>query len=157
MSEARTFKVKTRLARQLAQGGGRLVSDAEDQAQRGLDGHTDQAMRTLAANVAALDTIATTRAEGSEPQVYVLAAALVDMAGFLDTGPFYEAAYSLCEVADAMQEAVQAGGAWSWPSVQVHVHALKLFLAVTPPGAGERRALLAGLAAVTERARASQA
>ena len=38
----------------------------------------------------------------SEPQVYELASSLLDMAGFFDTGPLYDAGYSLCDVADRM-------------------------------------------------------
>ena len=48
MTEARTLKIKTTLARQMAQPGGRTVADIERRANERLDRHRDDVMITVA-------------------------------------------------------------------------------------------------------------
>ena len=138
MSAARPPKmvrVRSSLSRQMASAdGGRTVGEAERMANT-----------ALAATVQRLDALCAAGAPGTEPQVYALGTALLDIAGFIDTGPFYEAAYSLCDISDRMTER----GAWSWPAVAVHARALTLILAEGCRVSEASAQLLAGLRAVS--------
>lgn len=150
MTEARTLKIKTSLARQMAQPGGRTLADVERRANERLERHRDDVMTTVAGTITELERVVAAAAPGSEPQIYRLASSLLDTAGFFDTGPLYEAGYSLCDVADRMQ----TGGAWNWPAVAVHVQAMRLILTSGCQADATSAALLAGLRSVAAKARA---
>lgn len=141
MSEARTVKVKSQLARQLAIPGGRTVAEAKRLAEVGLESHRADTMADLGRLVGQLEELCAAGAAEGRPRVYALASALVDMAGFFDTGPFYTAGYSLCDLSERMQVA----GTWSWPAVEVHVKALRLILAGGCKAGPESDTLLQGL------------
>lgn len=149
MTEARTLKIKTSLARQMAQPGGRTVADVERRANERLERHREDVMITVAGTVTELELVAAAAAPGSEPQVYRLASSLLDTAGFFDTGPLYDAGYSLCDVADRMQ----TNGVWSWPTVGVHVQAMRLILTGGCKADAVSDALLAGLRSVAAKTR----
>ena len=149
MTEARTLKIKTTLARQMAQPGGRTVADVERRANERLDRHRDDVMTTIAATVAELEQVSATAAPGTEPAVYKLTSSLLDTAGFFDTGPLYDAGYSLCEIADRMA----VSGAWSWPSVGVHVQAMRLILTAGCKADATSDALLMGLRSIAAKTR----
>jgi hypothetical protein len=100
VSEARTFKVKSSLAKQLFEPGGRLVRDAERLAGEALDTHRDEAMAMIAATLDELEAVCAEAAEGAGQRVYALGAKVIDLAAFFDTGPLHDAAWSLCEVSD---------------------------------------------------------
>ena len=147
MTIIRNPRVKSSLADKMAQPGGRTMAEAVRAAESGLDSHREDGMRSLAATLVRLETACAAREAGAEAQVYELASAFADMAGFFDTGPLYSAAFSLCEASDRMI----AGGCWQWPSVQVHVHALRLMLADDCRPTEASRVLLEGLASVLAR------
>ena len=149
MTEARTLKIKTTLARQMAQPGGRTLADVERRANERLERHRDDVMTTIAGTITELETVAAAAAPGTEPQVYKLASSLLDTAGFFDTGPLYDAGYSLCDVADRMQ----TNGVWSWPTVAVHVQAMRLILTGGCQANATSDALLLGLRSVAAKAR----
>jgi hypothetical protein len=149
MTEARTFKVKTNLSKQVSCPGGRTISSAVARATAALDGHRDKAMQTVEETVCSLEEICGSQPVGSERRVYDLATVLLDLSGFFDTGPLYPAAYSLCEISDRMLDAE----AWDWPSVEVHVRALRFVLADGCRSGGMAETILAGLRSVTERMR----
>lgn len=149
MTEARTLKIKTSLARQMAQPGGRTLADVERRANERLERHRDDVMVTVAGTITELELVVAAAAPESEPQVYRLASSLLDTAGFFDTGPLYEAGYSLCDVADRMQ----SSGAWSWPNVAVHVQAMRLILTGGCQADATSDALLAGLRSVAAKTR----
>lgn len=149
MTEARTLKIKTTLARQMAQPGGRTVADVERRANERLERHREDVMVTVGATITELEQVVAAAAPGSEPQVYKLASHLLATAGFFDTGPLYDAGYSLCDVADRMQ----ANDAWSWPSVGVHVQAMRLILTAGCQADPTSEALLAGLRSVAAKTR----
>lgn len=135
--------MKSRLAHQLAQPGGFSVDEAVRRAEAGIEARREDAVREMSTVVERLADLCQTARAADHGAVYGLATALVDVAGLLDTGPFYQAAYSLCDVADQMT----ASGRWSWPSVEVHVSALRLLLrGPMTDAAGET--LLSSLAAV---------
>lgn len=147
MTETRLSKIKSSLARKMAAPGGRTVAEAISRADAGLESHREEGMRALAISLAGLETACLAREPGSEPHVYEQAAALLDMAGFFDTGPLYAAAFSLCEVSDRMI----AAETWDWPSAAVHVRALRLILTDGCQEGESSRLILEGLAAIALR------
>ncbi len=144
MTEARTFKIQTPLARQLARPGGRSIAEAQRRAQEGLDLHRESTMADVGGLIDELETLCASKPPESEARVYERAASLIDLAGFFDTGPLYDAGYSLCELSDRMRGA----GVWNWSAVQVHVQALRLIHAGGCKADGEARVLLQGLQSV---------
>ena len=147
MTDARTFKYRTNLARKMSAPGGRSIADAVARADAGLEQHRTAAMAALVDGVAALEASCAAQSPGSERGVYDRAAALLDMAGFFDTGPLYRAAFSLCELADRLIET----GAWSWPSIAVHVRALRLILADDCRETEQADLILEGLSTILRR------
>ncbi|HYC96410.1 chemotaxis protein CheE [Brevundimonas sp.] len=131
----------------MARPGGRTTAEAVREAEAGLDSHREDGMRSLAATLARLEAVCAAREEGAEAQVYELASAFADMAGFFDTGPLYAAAFSLCETSDRMI----AGACWQWPSVEVHLRAVRLILAAGCDANETSRLLLGGLATIVAR------
>jgi hypothetical protein len=147
VTDARTFKYRTNLARKMSAPGGRSIADAVARADAGLEQHRTAAMAALVDCVAALEASCEAQSPGSERGVYDRAAALLDMAGFFDTGPLYRAAFSLCELADRLI----ATGAWNWPSIAVHVRALRLILADDCRETEQAVLILEGLSTILRR------
>lgn len=141
------MKIKSSLSHKMAAPGGRTVAEALAQAEKGLACHREAGMDTMCNLLGWLELAVATRAPESEREVYRVAAELLDMAGFFDTGPFYKANFSLCEIADRMQTA----NVWDWPSVAVHVQAMRLILTDGCKDTVTSTTLLRGLAAVTQR------
>jgi hypothetical protein len=131
----------------MARPGGRTMAEAVRAADAGLDSHREEGMRSLSTTLARLEAACIEQDEAAEAVVYELASAFADMAGFFDTGPLYAAAFSLCETSDRMT----AGGCWQWPSVHVHVRALRLILAADCRPTETSRVLLEGLASIVAR------
>lgn len=123
------------------------MAEAARAAEVGLNSHREEGMRSLSAILARLEAACAGRHEGAEAEVYELASAFTDMAGFFDTGPLYAAAFSLCETSDRMI----AGGCWQWPSVDVHVRAMRLILAAGCESTETSRVLLEGLTSIVVR------
>ena len=146
MTEARTFKVKSPLAKQMQEPGGRQVRDLERQAVAELETHREDAMATVVETVKALEALCVEAAPGMGQRVYALGSSIVDVAGYFDTGPLFDAAYSLCEISDRMIQAET----WHWPSIQVHAQALRLILANDCRAGRTSDTLLAGLRSITQ-------
>lgn len=144
MTTPRTFRVKSSLADQMSRPGGRTVASALSAAGVALDDQRNAAMRNLADTLGQIQAVAARRGEGDAARIYEGASTLLDIAGFFDTGPLYEAAYSLCEISDRMQ----AANRWHWPSVEVHIQTLTLILASGCCRTAASGALLDGLRAV---------
>lgn len=147
MTLVRNFSPKTSLAAKMARPGGRTRAEAVRAAEAGLESHREEGMRSLAAILARLEAVCAAGDEGSEAQVYELASAFADAAGFFDTGPLYAAAFSLCEASDRMM----ACGPWQWPPVKVHVRSMRLILAAGCESTEATNVLLEGLASVIAR------
>lgn len=143
MTEARTFKHRSSLAKKMAVPGGKPIDSALRAAETALETHRDAAMRTLDDILIELEASLEAR---DRDQIYVQAAAMLDMAGFFDTGPLHPAVFSLCEISDPSEES-----AWDWPSVQVHLRALRFILGERCRSTESSRILLDGLAAVRSR------
>lgn len=146
MSQARTFKVTSSLARQISEPGGRRVADAQRQAGEALNAHRDDAMAAIATTLDQLDALCAEGPDGAGQRVYEQASSIVDLAGYFDTGPLFDAAYSLCELSDRMNTAE----AWHWPSIQVHLQALRLILVGDCRVGRTSDTLLAGLRSITQ-------
>ena len=123
------------------------MSEAVRASEACVEGHREEAMLSLAATLTDLESVCAGRVEGAEARVYELASAFTDMAGFFDTGPLYAAAFSLCESSDRMI----AGACWQWPSIEVHVRAMRLILAAGCEYNEASHVLLEGLSAVVGR------
>lgn len=147
MSQVRISKITSTLARQVYEPGGRTVRDAVHLAGVALEGHREAVMATIAATLDQLEAVATVEAPDAGPRVYQLASVVIDLGGYFDMGPLHDATYSLCDVADRMIGAE----AWHWPSVHVHLQAMRMIL---NGGCREGRisdALLEGLRSVSQR------
>lgn len=147
MTDVKTFKYRTNLARKMSAPGGRSIAEALAGADSGLEHHRAAAMKTLADQVSALEASCAAQIPGSEPGIYEQAAALLDMAGFFETGPLYKAAFSLCELSDRLTET----NAWSWPSISVHIQALRLILADECRETEQAGLILEGLSTILRR------
>lgn len=147
--DVRTLTIKTSLAKQMAQPGGRTLVDVERRANERLARHRSEVMAEIEAATATLEAICATRPDASAGEVYRLASRVLDLAGFFDTGPLFEAAYSLADVSDRMA----AADAWDWPAVLVHVQGLRLILKAGCERNPPTEHLLAGLKAVAAKAR----
>ncbi|MBN9481187.1 MAG: hypothetical protein J0I52_13175 [Bordetella sp.] len=150
MTEPVITKIRTSLSRQMAQPGGRPMSEAERRADERLGRHKVEVMAEIEAAVAGLESLCAERPAAPAAEIYRLASRVLDLAGFFDTGPLFEAGYSLADVADRMA----ATGAWDWPPVQVHVQALRLILKAGCERNAATDHLLAGLKAVAVKTRA---
>lgn len=147
MTDVKTFKYRTNLARKMSASGGRSIAEAIDKGESGLEHHRAAAMKGLADRVSALEASCAAQVPGSEPGVYQQTAALLDMAGFFETGPLYKAAFSLCELSDRLIEI----NAWNWPSIAVHVRALRLILADECRETEQASLILEGLSTILRR------
>ncbi len=141
MTEAKVFKYRTNLARKMSAPGGRSVDDALTAAETALSHHRDAAMEALGVMVTRLEAACAAR---QRTEIYDQAAALLDLAGFFDTGPLHPAVFSLCEISDR-------GSAWDWPSVEVHVRAIRRILGGGCRQSDETALLLDGLVSVRAR------
>lgn len=145
--KARLFRVRPTLADQIRLPGGRKVAAAVASAEAALDEHRDAAVAAMARMVEELEVLCRAPSDADFDRVYPLASSLAGTAGFFDTGPFYHAAYSLCELA----EKLAAAGRRDWASVEVHARALRLMLADGFRDSEETRLMLEGLSALVRR------
>ncbi|HYE42322.1 MAG TPA: chemotaxis protein CheE [Caulobacteraceae bacterium] len=149
MSSAKVYPVRHALAEQMRRPGGRTAAECLEKAQDALDTARDGAMQSIETLVGKLEAVARSRSADPSDEIYTLAHSVLDLAGFFETGPLYEVAYSLCELTDGLR--VQ--GRWEWPAALVHIQALRLVLGAGPGAADDPalRAMLAGLGSVTSR------
>jgi len=147
MTTVKITRSKSSLSRKMAVPGGRTVQDALDLAEKGLESHREAGMVKIASLLIQLEEATARRAEDSQGLIYVLAADLLDLAGFFETGPLYRATFSLCDIADRMQ----IDTVWDWPSVAVHVGAMRLIMADGCQSSATSEAVLQGLDAVRKR------
>jgi hypothetical protein len=148
VTEARITKVVSSLARQVFEPGGRTIRDALQKANDELEEHRAPVMATIAATLDELEAVAAAAAPDAGPRVYELASALIGLGGYFDLGPLNEASYSLCDIADRMIGA----DSWHWPSINVHLQAMRLILKGGCRESRESDTLLEGLHSVSQRA-----
>lgn len=148
MKAPRTFRPPSTLAEQMRRPGGRTIAAALSAADAAVEARRAAAMASLQADLGGLQALAARRDAADAAEVYARAAALLDLAGFFDTGPLYEAAYSLCDLCERMHGAET----WRWPPVEAHLQALARILADDCRRDAASEALLAGLRTLTAHA-----
>lgn len=143
MSSAKIIPVRHNLADQIRKPGGKTAAECVARAQEALDEAHDRVMESIEGLVADLEQTCAERPADPADRTYDEAHAILDLAGFFDTGPLYGVAYSLCELSDQLR----SQGRWDWAPVQLHVQALRLVMnAKDDPGT---QALVAGLGSLT--------
>lgn len=147
MSRSTSVKIKSSLSQKMSVPGGLAIADALIRGEKALEGHREAGMVTMAGLLANLEAVVEAKAANSTSDVYCIAAELLDMAGFFETGPLYKATFSLCEITDRMQTA----GTWDWPSVAVHVRSMRMIVADGCRDSENSRTILMGLTAVSQR------
>ncbi len=143
----RLFKVRPAIADQIRLPGGKKVGEAVAAADAALDDQRAAAVEGLIQGVERLEALCREPSDDGFASVYPLAANLAGTAGFFETGPFYRAVYSLCE----LTEKLGAAGRRDWSSVDVHVRSLRLILTTGFQDGPEAKAMLDGLAALVRR------
>lgn len=120
---ATATKVVSSLSRKMAQPGGLSIAQIERRSNERLLGHKAEAMKAIERSVSELEVLANEDLQDSAA-IYGVAGNVLSVAGFFDTGPLYDAVYSLCETIEAMN----ARNAWRNEAVHVHVQAIRLIL-----------------------------
>lgn len=143
MSAVKIIPVRHNLADQIRKPGGRTAAECVARAQEALDEAHDTVMQSIEGLVADLEATCGERPVDPADRVYDEAHAILDLAGFFDTGPLYGVAYSLCELSDSLR----TQGRWDWTPVTLHVQALRLVLKAKEDPATQ--ALVAGLGSLT--------
>ena len=146
---ATAVKVVSSLSKKMSEPGGLTVADIERRAKERLLSHKADAMRAVEVAVADLEQRVEVGADRPDEAFYLTASKMLDIAGFFDTGPLYDAGYSLCELLDVMQ----TKGVWNGDSVRVHVRALRMILRAGCETTPQSASLLAGLKALLDHAR----
>jgi hypothetical protein len=144
---ARLFKVRPAIADHIRLPGGKKVGEAVAAADAALDDQRASAIEGLVQGVERLEALCRDPSDDGFVAIYPIAAHLAGTAGFFETGPFYRAVYSLCE----LTEKLGAAGRRDWSSVEVHVKALRLILTTGFEDGPEAKAMLDGLAALVRR------
>lgn len=145
---ARATKVVSSLSSKMAQAGGLSLADIERRANERLQGHKHDAMRTIERSISDLEVLANEDLQDFDA-LYRAASAVLSVAGFFDTGPLYDAVYSLCETIEAMRERT----AWKNEAVHVHVRGIRLIMNTGCVHSAASEQLMAGLKAIQEHAK----
>lgn len=148
---AKAIKVVSSLSRKMSQPGGLSVADIERRANERLTGHKTDAMKAIERSVNELEVLSNEDLQDAKA-IYDSSGAVLSVAGFFDTGPLYDAAYSLCETVEAMN----ARHAWNNGSVHVHVRAIRLILNDGCKHSPISEQLMAGLKAVQAHAKSTR-
>ena len=148
---ARLFKVRPAIADQIRLPGGKKVGEAVAAADAALDDQRASAVEGLVQGVERLEALCRERSDEDFASIYPIAAHLAGTAGFFETGPFYRAVYSLCE----LTEKLGGAGRRDWSSVDVHVRSLRLILTTGFEDGPEARAVLDGLSSLVRRVEAA--
>jgi hypothetical protein len=146
---ARVFKVNNALAKVVRLPGGRTVAEALHAADTRIGRMKDvcvAAMQQRIAKLAALADEGRAGKDGLLGDIHTAGNEILGLAGAFGMTELGDAAYSLCDLADAFRES----GVASWPAIDVHVHGLRLLCAETGDEA-DRRKILDGLKLVRAR------
>ena len=144
---------RSRLSKLVNQPGGVTVGKALAEAARHTEEFRVEAMAVVAAALDELDGVVAAPPAADDrkawlERIYFLATRISDTAGPFGYEDLCAAAFSLCELADRQQR----GQGLDLPPLKVHAASLRLLLAGDQPPAA-RKAVLAGLSQVVERAR----
>lgn len=138
------FKPDDRLAKLMAQPGGRSVADAVKAAEKrvqNLRGHNLAALQPRLLRLAELAALGLAgEGEDALNEIYGLADEIATLASLAGLEQMYEAAYRLCDLA----EAFRLSGRTSWAAIEVYADSLRL-LSADPLDAAEARSILDAL------------
>jgi hypothetical protein len=143
MSEWMQYKPKLALYDILDTPGGVSVDDAMKRAEGAVENYRGQAMAEMSRLIRALEQAAQTRGDADAKGVYQLSLDVLNIAGLYHPS-ICRVANSLCDLAQRMA----ACGRWDWPSVGVHVSAMRLLTERTDQTDPATQAVLRGLASV---------
>ena len=146
---ATAVKVVSSLSKKMAEPGGLTVAAIERRSYERLLSHKHEAMQSVERAVSEMEARTAGDMAVADNELYRITSQMLDLAGFFDTGPLYEAGYSLCELLDVMK----GKQGWSPEAIRVHVRALRLILKDHCQPTSHSAALLEGLRAVLEHAR----
>lgn len=145
---ARATKVVTSLSSKMAQPGGLSVADIERRTNERLQGHKADAMKAIERSITELEYLSNEDLQDFDG-IYRAASAVLSVAGFFDTGPLYDAVYSLCDTVEGMKERET----WKNEAVHVHVRAIRLIKNSGCQSTDDNHKLMAGLKAIREYAK----
>lgn len=142
------FKPDDRLAKLMAQPGGRSVADAVRAAEKRIHNLRGYNLAALQPRLLRLTELAALGLNGDGQdglnEVYGLADEIATLASLAGLEQMYEAAYRLCDLA----EAFRTKGRTSWAAVEVYADSLRL-LSVEPMDEAEARRILEALQRVS--------
>lgn len=152
MSEAKKFRVQSKIARVAFGHGGITANRALRQADLALEPLREPCLAQLDAALADINARYGPDALGREAApfepLYQLSARVIELSLFAPNSGLEDAGRALCTLVDLMEEA----GQWSWVSVDVHIQTLNLLRASGPRMTpAQRETLLAGLGKVSSR------
>lgn len=150
MSEAKKFKVETRLASHAFRPGGMTVADALRRADAALEQMRGPCLETIDESLAEIEARYGAGAAGraAEPfsDLYALSSKIIDASIFFTGADLDKAARALCQLT-ALCEAQKA---WDWVAVDLHLDALRMLRAVGQSiGQKARQEVILGLQQVT--------
>ncbi|MGE0596247.1 MAG: hypothetical protein AB7P07_07775 [Hyphomonadaceae bacterium] len=137
------YKPKLAIYDILDKPGGISVDAAMQRAEQAVENYRGQAMSALGDAVAKLErSVRAADAERTE-DIYAQSLFVLDIAGIYNPA-LCRAANSLCDLAQRMKTA----GQWDWPSVAVHVSAMRLLMQRPDETDPAAQAVLKGLGSV---------
>jgi hypothetical protein len=156
VTEARKYRVKTRLNTLAFDGKGLMARDALMQAEAGVESMREALEETLADSVREIVEVFGPGApdrEGQDPMsLYVFGLAVIDACAIAPESGLDKVAHSLCTLADSFGSSER----WDWQAVDVHIATLQLLHSDRTLSAAARNTVLAGLAEVNRRRAVSQ-
>lgn len=146
MSEAEFIKVRYRLTEQVAKPGGMTAELANERALRELAALGGDARKAIGATIGRMEEMVKAK-EATVDAVYDESSTVLDIAGMFNQRILCDAAYSLCELTDRLR----TGGRHDWPSIGIHVNALRLIWSKDKNVGPEMKTVVDGLWALTDR------
>lgn len=152
MSEAKKFKVETRLSSHAFRPGGMTVADALRRADAALEVMRGPCVETIDESLAEIEARYGASAAGREAQpfgdLYKLGSKIIDASIFFTGADLDKAARALCQLT-ALCEAQKA---WDWVAIDLHLDALRMLRTFGQSiGARERQDVIKGLHQVTRK------
>lgn len=147
--EARILKVQNTLAEVVRLPGGKTVAQALQGAADKIATVRAPTLAALRARIDGLGAVSQAGRSGSPDalaELYKAGNDILGLSGAVDAPGIAEAAYSLCELADAFGES----GAANWAAIDVHLDALRILI-VDDLEPSARSHILTGLSQVRER------
>jgi hypothetical protein len=141
-----------RLRAAMAASGGFSVREAVRRSEAAVDTLRDPCLESIDATLAEIELRFGPKAAGRDAEdydtLYGLATRIIDVSLVVRHSGLDDASRALCELADLSSEI----GRWDWPSVEVHIEALKMLRAAGEAMTKDQRnAVIQGLVKVTRK------